>query len=414
MAPYLLFGFLLAGILSVFLSSNFVARHLGRKGFGSILKAALLGIPLPICSCGVIPVTASLRDRGASRGASLSFLTSTPQTGVDSVLVTYSLLGPVFAVFRPIAALISGVVIGVAVEELDSGGGVPDEKSDAASDNSTKSETERQRDSNSSSQSGKSIIAIFHYGFVTLFGDVAGSLLIGLIVATVISVVVPNNWFEGALGTGLLPMLAAMAFGAPLYVCSTASVPMALAMILKGLSPGAALVFLMTGTATNAVSVATIWRLFGKRATIIYLTTIAVIAILLGFALNAIYSFVPGVTAELRTREGLSLLSQIAGAFLLLLVAAHFAVRAKRALSRNDAKTTIPANAIRFNVTGMTCDHCAKTVKDGLEEMNDVANVDVDLKSGIATITPTPGATPNDQTIINKIDNLGYQAKRVE
>jgi uncharacterized membrane protein YraQ (UPF0718 family) len=119
MAPYLLFGFLVAGILSVYISQKFVERHLGGRGFWAVLKASLFGIPLPLCSCGVIPVAASLRKQGAGKGAVTSFLISTPQTGVDSILVTLSLLGPVYAIFRPVASFIKGVIGGMAVSIFD-------------------------------------------------------------------------------------------------------------------------------------------------------------------------------------------------------------------------------------------------------------------------------------------------------
>jgi len=247
MSPYLLFGFLVAGVLSVVVRPETVERHLGGHGLWPIVKASAFGVPLPLCSCGVIPVAASLRKHGASRGATTSFLISTPQTGVDSIFVTLSLLGPVVAIFRPIAALVSGV-IGGSVVSLSQGDDVSSSRAE-----------EKCQDVCCTGDTGRGkFLRILSYGFVTLPRDIARAIIVGLALAGIISVLVPSDFFAGALGQGITGMLVMMAFGIPVYVCATASVPIAAALIAKGASPGAAIVFLMTGPATNAAAIATI------------------------------------------------------------------------------------------------------------------------------------------------------------
>jgi hypothetical protein len=275
MSPYLLFGFFVAGILSAFVSQRIVEKHLGGRGIWPLLKASLFGIPLPLCSCGVIPVSMSLHKHGASKGATISFLLSTPQTGVDSIFVTLSLLGPVFAIFRPLAALVTGLVGGALV--------------DVFGQSAKEGNSRPQECTDECCHDGKvtaRIVRGLRYGFVTLPRDIGKAMLVGLAVAALISAVVPDNFFAEKLGTGIFPMVVMMFLGIPVYVCATASVPVAAALILKGLTPGAALVFLMTGPATNAASLVTVWKALGRRTAITYLFTVAGCALLGGILLD--------------------------------------------------------------------------------------------------------------------------------
>ncbi len=265
MAPYLLFGFFMAGILSIFISPRLVEDHLGGRGLWPIMKASLLGIPLPLCSCSVIPVAASLRRHRAGHGATAAFLISTPQTGVDSLLATVSLMGPLFAVFRTIAAFVSGVLGGCVVDLVSVPGDTGDAPCSEACCNNHRE--------------GNRFLRAMRHGFVTLVDDVSTPLLAGLVIAGLISAFVPETLFTDHIGEGLPAMLLMLALGIPIYVCATASIPIAAAMILKGVSPGAALVFLMTGPATNAAAIATIWRIFGTKAGITFLFSVAVTAL---------------------------------------------------------------------------------------------------------------------------------------
>ena len=275
MSPYLLFGFFMAGLLSVLISPAMVERHLGGSGLWPVVKASLFGVPLPLCSCGVIPVTISLHKHGASRASAVSFLLSTPQTGVDSIMVTYSLLGPVFAIFRPVAAFVTGVVGGLLVNLFD--------KAAPKTANNQKNCTDE------CCQPAPRISKISHgmkYGFVTLPRDIARPLVVGLVIAAFITALVPDDFFAEIMPSGFLAMLIMMALGIPVYVCATASVPIAAAMMLKGLSPGAAFVFLVTGPATNAASIVTIWKILGRKTAIIYLLTVAGCALAGGLLLD--------------------------------------------------------------------------------------------------------------------------------
>ena len=289
MSPYLLFGFFVAGILSVLISQRLVERHLGGRGIWPLLKASLFGIPLPLCSCGVIPVSMSLHKHGASKGSTVSFLLSTPQTGVDSIFVTLSLLGPVFAIFRPLVALVTGIAGGSLVNVFGRNGkdedGAPKESSD-----------ESVCDEKKTSRVAKGL----KYGFVTLPRDIGKAMLVGLVIAAFISAVRPDDLFaEKLLGTGFFAMVVMMLLGIPVYVCATASVPVAAALILKGLTPGAALVFLITGPATNAAGFTTIWKVLGRRTAIVYLLTVVVCALGAGLLLDMMF---PGLGPSVRTQ----------------------------------------------------------------------------------------------------------------
>ena len=273
MSPYLLFGFFVAGTLSILINQQFVERHLGGKGIWPLVKASIFGVPLPLCSCGVIPVAMSLHKHGASKGSTVSFLLSTPQTGMDSIFVTLSLLGPIFAVFRPLAAFITGVVGGSLVNIVThSKEHLPQEKCE---DECCSTEEKKNK-----------IMVGLKYGFVTLPRDIGKAMFIGIAVAAVIAALVPDDFLVEKLGKGILPMLIMMVLGIPVYVCATASVPLAAVLIMKGLSPGAALVFLMTGPATNAASFVVILKSLGAKTAITYILAVAGCALAAGITLD--------------------------------------------------------------------------------------------------------------------------------
>lgn len=277
MAPYLLFGFAMAGMLSVLISPSTVERHLGGNRAGSVIRASLFGVPLPLCSCSVIPVAVSLRRHGAGKGATMAFLLSTPQTGVDSIMITYALLGPILAVFRPIAAFLTGVIGGLTTNAL--------QKHTPETESQQTTCTESCCSNDASTTSSRWMRAL-HHGFVTLPRDVGKSMIIGVLIAAAISTFVPEAQLAKILGGGILSMIAMMLFGIPLYVCATASVPIAAALVAKGVSPGAALVFLTTGPATNAAGIAAVWKTMGSRTALIYLATTATTALASGLVLD--------------------------------------------------------------------------------------------------------------------------------
>jgi hypothetical protein len=332
MAPYLLFGFLVAGLLAFFIPRRWVEAHLGGRGLWPVMKSAVFGIPLPLCSCSVIPVTASLRRHGASRGASTAFLIATPQTGVDSILVTFSLLGPIFAVFRTVAAFVSGMIGGATVDVI---AGHRDEAEDSV----------ECRDACCDElPPTRRLSGCLRYGFVNLPHDIGRPLVLGIVVAGAIAAFVPEGFFAG-IGTGVGAILVLMLMGIPVYVCATASVPVAAALVMKGVSPGAALAFLMTGPATNAAGIATVWRIMGPRTAIVYLATVAGTAFASGVILDTVGG---GIIAEQAhaTHEMLPEWVTTVFAVVLLAVVAHAVGRewlVRRRVAARDA----------------ACGHCA-------------------------------------------------------
>jgi len=318
MSPYLLFGFFVAGFLSVLVSQELVEKHLGGRGIWPLLKASLFGVPLPLCSCGVIPVSMSLRKHGASKGAVISFLLSTPQTGVDSIFVTLSLLGPVFAVFRPVVAFITGIIGGLLIN-------ISEKSTELKNQLTTKCPDQCCDDSKKNNKIKRGL----KYGFVTLPHDIARAMLAGLLIAAFISALVPDGFFAEKLGTGIFAMVVMMFLGIPVYVCATASIPVAAALIIKGLTPGAAIVFLMTGPATNAAAFVTIWKTLGTKTAVIYILTVAGCSLASGILLDFIITtgdFKPVITAAWMLPDYLKNISAI----VLLFVLTNAAIKRKK------------------------------------------------------------------------------------
>ncbi|MDH5637635.1 MAG: SO_0444 family Cu/Zn efflux transporter [Nitrospinota bacterium] len=295
-AIFLLVGFFLAGLVKVFLPLDLVKRKLGADGFGSVFNAALVGIPLPLCSCSVIPTAASLRSSGASKGATSAFLISTPESGVDSIAITYALLDPVMTVFRPVAAFATALFAGVMenlIGDRQSGSATQMEdvcKDDCCSDNcELNDENEHERPALKSKSPRGKLATSLHFAFVELVDDLVGWLLIGILAAGMMEALIPDDFFAQFAGDGFLSMLVMLAAGVPMYICATASTPLAAALMIKGLSPGAALVFLLSGPATNIGTLVIIRKLLGTRSVVIYLSAIAVGSLSAGLALNGIY-----------------------------------------------------------------------------------------------------------------------------
>lgn len=316
MAPWLLFGFFAAGVLSVFFSPDYIYKHMGKPGLKSIIKAALFGIPLPLCSCGIIPVTTALKKQGAGNGAAASFLISTPQTGIDSFFATYSMLGWVFTIVRPVTALVTAVFGGLLIERFGS--------SETAAATAKTSNPTANPDA-VRPYGWRSMITVFHYGFVKLPGKLSGALLAGLLLAALIQLLVPADFGARYLQSDWLAIPAMLLFGIPLYVCSTASIPIALSLIVKGISPGAALVFLVTGPATNITTITTMSKVLGGKTLVIYLLSVIAGAVAAGIILNFFDLQLP-LAEQMRT-EGemrLTLLQQACAVILLGLAGFHY------------------------------------------------------------------------------------------
>lgn len=397
MSPYLLLGFLIAGLLNGLFSKDWLQRQLGKPGWRSSIKAALFGVPLPLCSCGVIPTGVSLYKKGASKGATTSFLISTPQTGVDSVLITYALMGWAYAIVRPIIAFITGIFGGFFVDNFDKDtDNIKDAKtcSDCAVEPSNQHWFDR----------------IFRYAFVTFLQDISRWLIIGLILASVISMLVPEQFFEqGILSEPIMGMLIVLVASVPLYVCATASVPIAAVLLMKGISPGAAIVFLMAGPATNIATFTVIWNAIGKRMTLIYLASIIGGAMLFGLIIDYVLpaSWVQYFSVTEIVGQHHHLLPywlSFGSAVILILLILNAEIRkfipktSKTMENKNIPHTT-------YKIKGMTCNHCVANVNKHLSEADQVEHVDVDLSSGQVEIE----GEISDEKVKAIIEDIGYE-----
>ncbi len=291
-SPYMLAGLLASALIRSFLSPTLIAKYLGAQSLKSVLYAALFGVPLPLCSCGVIPTAIALRRQGASRGAVLTFLITTPESGIDSIAMTYALIDPIMAFARPIVAFISGILAG----SLDVLLRHHNEEPPTAEPHCPKC-VDQPMDHSVPHGLMHRLKEGFQFGFVTLLNDIGGWFLLGVLIAGVIGALAPEDIISQYLGGGIVSMLIALLAAIPVYVCAAGSTPVAAALILKGMSPGAALVFLITGPATNVASLLMVQRFLGTRTTVLYVGVIAVVAIGSGFILNAVYTTM-GITPQ--------------------------------------------------------------------------------------------------------------------
>ena len=284
-APWLLMGYLLAGIIKQVIPSSWVEKQLAKPGFLSIVKGAFIGAPLPLCSCGVIPTALAIRKAGASKGATSSFLVATPETGVDSISFSYAVLGPIFAMMRPIGALISAIIAGVLVNSFDNDETTAQEEEAPSSCCASKNKTEEAEVAPLSQR----FVDAVKYGYGRMISDTAKWLAIGLVAATIITAVVPQEFFL-QWGDGLMAMIIMVIVGLPMYICATASTPVAASLLFAGISPGAALVFMLTGPATNIATMGVIREQLGNKSLIAYLVGVIGTAIVCGLVLNAMYA----------------------------------------------------------------------------------------------------------------------------
>ena len=272
LAPFMLIGLLLAGILHVFIPRHMIQRLMGGKGLLSVITSAAIGIPLPICSCAVVPVSIELCRKGASKPSIMSFLITTPESGSDSILITWGLLGPFMAIARPIASFFSALLAGFFAIGLlrDSDKNEVGEKEDTGCHD----HGEECLDDESYAGIFQSFKRIWSYAFKKMADEIVFSLLVGLLLAGLIIVAFPDNLAMYGLEKGVIPMLIMLVVSVPLYMCASASTPIAAALIVKGISPGAAMVFLLAGPATNVTTIVMLTKQFGGRFVRIYLACI--------------------------------------------------------------------------------------------------------------------------------------------
>ncbi|MFP3984064.1 MAG: SO_0444 family Cu/Zn efflux transporter [Desulfurivibrionaceae bacterium] len=289
-SPYMILGLFIGGIIKVYMPSEFIIKHLGTGRISSVVKASLLGIPLPLCSCSVLPTAASLKKQGANRGATTAFLISTPESGIDSISISYAMLDPILTVARPVAAFVTAFVSGVTENLLKP----PNEPAlfveEADSECACGSTCSTADDQIGEEAFHHKLISGIKYAFDDLWGDLAFLFFIGVIIGGIITSLIPEDLIKSYLGGGIKSMLLMLLAGVPLYICATASTPIAAALILKGVSPGAALVFLLAGPATNVTSLSVLLGVIGKRGTVLYLSTIAVCSLLFGLLIDVLYN----------------------------------------------------------------------------------------------------------------------------
>ena len=402
MAPYLLLGFFIAGVLHVFVPQKFYANYLSRNNKLSVLWAALLGIPLPLCSCGVIPTAIGLRNEKASKGAIASFLIATPQTGIDSILATFSLMGLGFAIIRPTAALITGVCGGLLVNrfaEIDN--------SELKIDNSCDSALGTCQSKNFQLK----VWYVLKYAYYDMLRDIGLRLLIGLVVAALIQVAVPDEFFLSFGSQPLLQMLVILVVAVPMYICSTGSIPVAAALMMKGLSPGAALVMLMAGPAVNLASILVVHKSMGRRFTTIYLMTIVGFAVLFGLLLNATgilnsqLSIVNSHAACCMSTSALPSTFKIICATVLTLLII-FALMMKLFSRFTDKKPLDPGVTV-YRVEDMHCSHCEAAVVRAVEEVPGVEKA----KASASAKTLTIKGPATEEAIRTAVEGIGYTFK---
>lgn len=392
MSPFLLLGFLFAGILHEFIPQTVYRKSLAKGDFRSVLLAALIGVPLPLCSCGVLPTAMSLRREGVSKGATVSFLISTPQTGVDSIIATASLLGLPFAVIRPIVAFVTALLGGCMVNKFC-------KEEEAAT-------IEKHSDTAGNKGFVAKCIGSLKYAFVDMLQDIGKWIVIGLVIAAAITVLVPDGFFTAYNDKPIVSMLIVLAFSIPMYLCATGSIPIAAALMLKGLSPGAALVLLMAGPATNTAAILVINKVLGKRTMILYLFTIIVSAIGFGLLIDYIMPqewfqthIVPqGEMSDCCSAHATAWWKWASSILFTILIIVAFAIKYFEPKNSTTMKKS-------FKIKGMMCNHCKANVERNIAKIEGVTAVSVDLEAGIAYVD----GNFDVNKVIETIDSLGYE-----
>ena len=399
MSPYLLLGFLIAGVLHAFVPTRVYSRYLSGTGWRSVVAAALFGIPLPLCSCGVLPTAVSLRRGGASRAASTSFLIATPQTGVDSIAATYSMMGLPFAILRPVAALVTAMLGGNVVGAIERKGNLEQEECDGSC---AVAETLK------ATLWGR-VVEALRYGFFEMVQNIGRWLVLGLVVATLITVLVPDDFFQTYARWPLLNMFVIVLIAVPMYICATGSIPIAAALMMKGLSPGCALVMLMAGPAANMASMLVISQSFGHKAMWAYLSSIMAGAIGFGVFVDSwpglremFVNAMPHHHGAMSHAMTVNWLNWVCSTFLIVMLVVSLTSNYLKSYKIKHNKTI----AMKvFKVKGMMCNHCKATVEKGLAQLDGAEKVTVDLAKGIAYVE----GNVDEEVVRAKVVDLGFE-----
>ncbi len=401
MSPYLLLGFFIAGVMHAFIPGRYYSKYLSKPNFMSVLNAAILGIPLPLCSCGVIPTAMSLRKEGASKGAVTSFLIATPQTGVDSILATYSIMGWPFAIIRPIAALVTSLLGGAVVSAVD-------DKENPVS------HTHEKPSSATPKPFWDRIVEALRYAFVDMMGDIGKWLVIGLVVAGAITLLVPDSFFAVFQSNTWASMLLVLCLAVPMYLCATGSIPIAVALMLKGLTPGAALVLLMAGPACNMASIWVVRKVLGNKTLWLYLASIIVGAVGFGCLIDMLhFNGVVDFLGQLKNtaaccHEDDGYFNWIFTVALVALLFNALVIQRHKCSCHGDGdchchddhdhcgchddrcdcktKNDNDMNTKTFHIEGMACSHCRAAAEKALLSVPGVESAQVDLPTRQAVV----------------------------
>ena len=394
MSPYILLGFFLAGVMHAFVPKGLYQKYLGTKSFRSVLNAAILGVPIPLCSCGVIPTAMSLRKEGASKGAAVSFLIATPQTGIDSIIATYSLMGLPFALLRPIAALFTALFGGQMVNLTDN-------------DKNETAPSKTKACSSVKSSFKDKVIETFRYAYVEMIQDIGRWLIVGLVVAGLITVFVPESFFALFAGNSLLSMLLVLVFAIPMYLCATGSIPIAVALMMKGLSPGTALVLLMAGPAVNAASMLVVGKVLGKKTLLIYILSITLGAILFGLGIDYLLPpewFSAPIARMAECSEcGPSVFNIICTITLILLLVNAMILRYRH--KKNCTEDACIEMEKIYKIEGLRCNRCKENAEKAIASIEGVESVSIDLASGEAVVK----GTFDEASMKKAVESLGFK-----
>lgn len=443
MAPFLLLGFLLAGIIHVWIPNHLYIPKIAKSNFSSVLWSALFGVPLPICSCGVIPTSIALHREGASKGASVSFLISTPATGVDSILATYSLLGGPFALLRPIAAFVTALLGGVFTNLMTRGEkAAPPAEEHHHHDHDHEAhhgecceghcgcheEHHHHEEDGEKESVGHKILETLEYGFVDMVGNVSKWLCIGLLLGALIAAFVPDDFFLFLHEYPLLCMLVVLVLAMPMYTCATGSIPLALALVAKGITPGAALVLLMAGPATSIASMLVVGKAFGKRTLFAYLASIALGALAFGFIIDTflmdtfLSSMLPHGSTECHGHGALGIFDYACAILLgIMIIYARFSHHGghcgcgecscggcccdeghchdeEHCHHEEDEETV-------YAVFGMNCSHCKNCVEKAAMELEGVVSAEADVSKKSLSIT----GNVDEAALKKAIEDAGFE-----
>ncbi len=402
MSPYLLLGFLLAGLMHEFIPRQIYTNYLSRNNFKSVLLAAIFGVPLPLCSCGVLPTAMGLRREGCSRGATISFLIATPQTGIDSIIATYSLMGLPFAIVRPIVAFLTALFGGELVNIFDS-----NDEFIIVRNNT------RKKEKKTFAEKLKGSIV---YGFVEMMGDIGKWLVVGLIVAGVITALVPESWFSLFKDNSVLSILLVLCISVPMYICATGSIPIAVALMMKGLTPGAALVLLMAGPACNVASLLVVNKVMGRRTLLLYLIAIIGGAVIFGLGIDYLLPrewFTSTLIVDGICHHGdYNWFSIMCTLLLIVLLLNALIFHRHHHHHHHDHEQITPLQEGQsseiFLIEGMHCSHCSANVERTLYSIEGVTEVRVTLEEKSAVVY----GTFNKDDVCKAIESIGYTVKK--